>query len=472
MRAANTALNSLDMAGPLTTVPDAKDTIFLDKGRRKLVGSAADCPVSMRDPMQEREHEDCTLEVTWRGSSGPWVVETGLEDGSWAQRSLAAGAELVLGSSKRAALVVEDRAVSGLHCRLGTTERGVIVEDLGSKNGVFVGGARVTKATLGGQHSVFVIGRTTVVVRRAGNRETDEVAAEIPGLVGASAAMRQVAREIRRYARLSKPVLIQGESGTGKDVVAHALHRESGRAGMYVPLNVGGLVESLADAELFGHRRGAFTGAVTSRVGAFEQADKGTLFLDEIAELSHSLQVKLLRVVEDGFVRPLGGEAVRVNVRLISATWARLDVRVMDARFREDLFHRLSTMVIDLPPLRERRTDIPALAAALLARHERDLGPKRLSTRALARLVECPWPGNVRQLDNVLYRAAVASQGTVIEVEHVDPPRPDGRRRASVLSPSDALSLLERNRGNVAVSARCAGVPRSTFRAWIAKAKP
>jgi DNA-binding NtrC family response regulator len=267
--------------------------------------------------------------------------------------------------------------------------------------------------------------------------------------------------------------LIQGESGTGKDVVAHALHRVSGRSGSYVPLNVGAVVESLADAELFGHRRGAFTGAIASRAGAFELADKGTLFLDEIAELSPALQVKLLRVVEDGTVRPLGGDPIRVNVRLVSATWARLDVRVMDARFREDLFHRLTTVVLELPPLRERKSDIPALAAALLGRREREVGPKRVSTRALARLVECAWPGNVRQLDNVLYRAAVASDGPVIEAEHVDPPRVESRRvRASALSPRDALSLLERNRGNVAVSARCAGVPRSTFRAWIAKAKP
>lgn len=425
----------------------------------------------MQDPTPETSHDDSTLEVTWRGSPGPWVVEIGLEDG-WAQSSLEPGRALVLGSSQRADVVVADRAVSARHCSLSITERGVLVEDLDSKNGVFVGGARVTRALLGGQQSVFVIGRTSVVLRRASSGESNEMGAEIPGLIGASAAMRHVARDIQRYARLAAPVLIQGESGTGKDVVAQALHRMSGRSGSYVPLNVGAVVESLADAELFGHRRGAFTGAIASRAGAFELADKGTLFLDEIAELSPALQVKLLRVVEDGTVRPLGGDPMRVNVRLVSATWARLDVRVMDSRFREDLFHRLTTVVIELPPLRERKSDIPALTAALLTRREREVGPKRVSTRALARLVECAWPGNVRQLDNVLYRAAVASDGPVIEAEHVDPPRPEGRRvRASALSPRDALSLLERNRGNVAVSARCAGVPRSTFRAWIAKAK-
>lgn len=427
----------------------------------------------MQDRRQHRSSEDSTQEVTWRGSSGPWVVEIGLEDGSWAQSALEPGKELVLGSGRDTGLALADRAVSARHCSVFITERGVVVEDLGSKNGVFVGGARVTRALLGNQHSVFVIGRTTVVVRRAATGESAEASVEVPGLIGSSSPMRQVGRDILRYARLSAPVLIQGESGTGKDVVAQALHRASGRTGSYIPLNVGAVVESLADAELFGHRRGAFTGAITSRSGAFELADKGTLFLDEIAELSPTLQVKLLRVVEDGLVRPLGGDPLRVDVRMISATWARLDVRVMDARFREDLFHRLSTVVIELPPLRDRKTDIPALAAALLQRRESEVGPKRVSTRALARLVECPWPGNVRQLDNVLYRAAVASDGPVIEAEHVDPPRAEGRRiRPSALSPRDALSLLERNRGNVAVSARCAGVPRSTFRAWIAKAKP
>lgn len=423
--------------------------------------------------MRDRANDDSTLEVTWRGSSGPWVVEVGLEDGTWAQSALEEGSDLVLGSSERAGLSIADRAVSARHCSLAMTERGVVVEDLGSKNGVFVGGARVSRALLGGHHSVFLIGRTSVVVRRAASREWDESGAEIPGLVGASAAMRQVARDIHRYARLGAPVLIQGESGTGKDVVAQALHRTSGRDGAYVPLNVGTLVESLADSELFGHRRGAFTGAIAARAGAFEQADGGTLFLDEVAELAPALQVKLLRVVEDGLIRPLGGQALRVDVRLVSATWARLDLRVLEARFRQDLFHRLSTVVIELPPLRERKTDIPALAAALLQRREREVGPKRLSTRALARLMESAWPGNVRELDNVLYRAAVASERPVIEAEHVDPPRAEGRRtRPSALSPRDALSLLERNRGNVAVSARSAGVPRSTFRAWIAKAKP
>jgi DNA-binding NtrC family response regulator len=426
----------------------------------------------MHEFVESAASDDNTLEVTWSGSAGPWVVEIGLEDG-WAHSSLPPGGRLVLGSSEGAEVTLADRAVSARHCVLTASDRGVVVEDLSSKNGVFVGGARVSRALLGGGQSVFVIGRTSVVVRRAATSEDASGAREVPGLVGSSAAMRQVARDIHRFARLSAPILIQGESGTGKDVVAQALHRGSGRSGSYLPLNVGAVTESLADAELFGHRRGAFTGAIATRAGAFELAHKGTLFLDEIAELSPALQVKLLRVVEDGSVRPLGGDPMRVNVRLVSASWARLDSRVADGRFREDLYHRLSTVVIELPPLRERKSDIPALAAALLSRMEAEVGPKRLSTRALARLVECPWPGNVRQLGSVLYRAAVASEGPTIDAEHVEPPRrgTSPRPKRTALSPREAMAVLERSAGKVSVAARAAGVPRSTFRAWLAKAK-
>jgi DNA-binding NtrC family response regulator len=240
-----------------------------------------------------------------------------------------------------------------------------------------------------------------------------------------------------------------------------------------VPLNVGALSESLADGELFGHRRGAFTGAVAARAGAFEEAQKGTLFLDEIAELTPALQVKLLRVVEDGVVRPLGAsQPLSVDVRLVSASWARLTDRVADGRFRADLYHRLAMVQIRLPPLRQRKSDIPALADALLKRFERDVGPKRLSSAALAALVQYAWPGNVRELGSALYRAAVASDGARIELGHLDLPTLDrSSEPARTLSASEVMALFERHRSNATAAARAARVPRSTFRSWLDKAR-
>jgi DNA-binding NtrC family response regulator len=264
--------------------------------------------------------------------------------------------------------------------------------------------------------------------------------------------------------------LLQGESGTGKDVVARGLHQLSRRSGGYVPLNVGALPESLADAELFGHRRGAFTGALHSRPGAFEQADAGTLFLDEIADLPLGIQIKLLRVVEDGSVRPLGSTSpLQVDVRIVSASWAALEERVDGGSFRADLYHRLSTVVIELPPLRQRKSDIPELARALLRRIRDEVGERQLTSAALSRLVSHDWPGNVRELGSVLYRAAMATTEPEIQAEHVQINAARTLQRLAPLGPDDAIRLLREHQGNVSAAARAAGVPRSTFRAWLVR---
>jgi DNA-binding NtrC family response regulator len=283
--------------------------------------------------------------------------------------------------------------------------------------------------------------------------------------------MQKVRREILRHARTRAAVLLQGESGSGKDVVAQALHAQSGRPGAYVPLNAGAFPDSLADTELFGHRRGAYTGAVTGRAGAFELAHRGTLFLDEVGELSPAVQVKLLRVVEDGAVRPIGAsDALRVDVRLVAASWAKLDERVQSGLFRADLFHRLSTVTIELPALRRRKCDIFALARVLLLRLRDDVGEKRLTGAALARLLEYSWPGNVRELSAVLYRSAVAATGVEIDACHVMLPE-DARVQVAMRGSRDrAHVLLSEHAGNVSAAARAAGVPRSTFRAWLARA--
>ncbi|HEY2406377.1 MAG TPA: sigma 54-interacting transcriptional regulator [Polyangiaceae bacterium] len=424
-----------------------------------------------RSDFEEREGRAETVECVRPLARGPWRLDIGAPCEA-ASSVLRVGDVLTLGSGRGAALVVHDPAVSGLHCRLTTLAAGVAVEDLNSKNGVFVGGARVRSAVLSEDGASFVIGRSIVSLRPFGCDDELEPCDPLPGVVGSSDPMLRVARLVRRHARQRVPILLQGESGTGKDVVARAIHELGRRGAPFVPLNVAALPDSLADAELFGHRRGAFTGAVASRNGAFEQAHGGTLFLDEIADLHSGIQVKLLRVVEDGSVRPLGAtQPVQVDVRLVSASWAVLEERVAQGRFRADLYHRLSTVVVELPPLRQRRSDIAPLAQCLLRRMRAELGEKVLSSAALSRLSAYAWPGNVRELAAVLYRAAAATRELEIAARHVD----DANRGAQgrVLEPGEeAHALLARHQGNVSRAARAAGVPRSTFRSWLARGEP
>lgn len=427
------------------------------------------------DSVVAAEDRTQTLEIDASAPTAGWILEVGSVHGVQ-NFPLAPKERTTLGSGRAAPLRIADAAVSSAHCRIEATEHGVFVEDLCSRNGLWVGGARVERAMLRGSGTSFVVGRTTVLVRHELADDAAIVAEgveAVPGIIGSSPPMRRLLRDIRRYAALRGPVLLQGESGTGKDVVARALHLLGKRQGNYVPINVGAIAESLADAELFGHQRGAFTGAVASRAGAFEQAHRGTLLLDEIAELSPSLQVKLLRVVEDGQVRPVGAvDSMRVDVRIISATWAKLAERVRAGAFRADLYHRLTTFVLELPPLRDRKSDIPALARALLIRMRDEVGNKRLSSSALARLVVHPWPGNVRELASVLYRASVLSDAEEIGARHVElalPPR--DRDKPGQLSPEQAISLLRQFGGNISAAARSARVARSTFRGWVDKGR-
>jgi DNA-binding NtrC family response regulator len=287
--------------------------------------------------------------------------------------------------------------------------------------------------------------------------------------MGAAPPSGRTSAARRRIASLDAPVLVLGESGTGKDVVARAIHALSQRRGRYVPINAGALGEALADSELFGHCRGAFTGAVQARSGAFEQADRGTLFLDEVADLALSIQVKLRRAVENGEVRPLGGTApIQVKTRLVAATWAPLDARVEAGTFRADLYHRISTFVIRVPPLRQRRSDIPALASAVLSARRDELGERRLSAAALQRLAAYAFPGNVRELFSIVYRAAALCSQREISGADIEaalpsaPPREVERRRVV-----DARQLLDVHGGNVSAAARSARVARSTFRSWL-----
>jgi len=403
--------------------------------------------------------------VTPSSSSGPWIVEIGA--GAEQAGRLEAGKTLTIGTRPPSEIVVRDPTVSGRHVKVMALRSGVLVEDLDSKNGVFVGGARVRRAMLDSGRGSFMIGRTLITLR-----DVSEVQPQrhkpIPGLIGSSPCMQRLHDEIRRVAQLDAPVLLLGESGTGKDVIARAIHALSARSGGYVALNAGALGETLADSELFGHRRGAFTGAVQNRPGAFELANRGTLFLDEIAELAPSIQVKLLRTVEDGEVRPLGSTSgVKVKTRIVTATWAPLEQRIERGEFRADLFHRISTFVIEVPPLRQRKSDLAALATSLLLRKQDELGERTLTPEALVRLGAYNFPGNVRELFSIVYRAAASAQRREIRPEDIESALPRTYPTRAEDAALDARRVLEAHRGNVSAAARSARVPRSTFRSWL-----
>ena len=379
------------------------------------------------------------------------------------------GERLVIGTVRDADIRVADPCVSARHCVLDATSEGLRIVDLGSRNGLYVGSARVRSARFESRCLAFVIGQTTIVIRRSNGRDTESIAEPIPGMIGSSEPMIRVAQAIRTHAPMRAPILVVGETGVGKDVAARAIHSLSGRTGDYHPINVSTIPESLADSELFGHLRGAFTGALANRSGAFTMAHKGTILLDEIGELPLPIQAKLLRVVEDGVVRPVGGTRIQtVDVRIISATWVPLIERVLQGRFRFDLLQRLSTVVIEIPPLRKRKSDIPALVAHWAQQQESELGPRIFTSAAIARLVAHDWSGNVRELAAVLYRACVGAEGIEVDWHNIDEGLRDGIS-SSTCTQGNPQDLLGRCEGNVSLAARAAGLPRSTFRSRLAR---
>jgi two-component system response regulator AtoC len=262
----------------------------------------------------------------------------------------------------------------------------------------------------------------------AGQSPPDDDADAEPELVGQSAIMREVFKTIGLAAATSAPVLIVGESGTGKELVAAALHRHSDRAsGPFIRVNCGALPEGLVESELFGHERGAFTGADRQKPGRFERASGGTIFLDEVAELPLSAQAKILRVLQQREFERVGGtETLQSDARVVSATHRDLSKEVAAGRFRDDLFYRLNVARIVIPPLRDRPEDIPLLAEYILRRVERrhGWGELSLSPEALLAIQEQPWPGNIRQLENALARAVIAARGRTILPEHLDAEEP------------------------------------------------
>ena len=298
------------------------------------------------------------------------------------------------------------------------------------------------------------------------------------GIIAKDSKMMTVFRQIRDVAGYDYPVHISGETGTGKELVANAIHSESHRSGApFVPINCGALPESLIESELFGHVKGAFSGALRDKKGRFELADKGTIFLDEIAELSKQMQVKLLRFLQDGMFEKVGGEkTVCVNVRVISATNKDLKKEVQQKTFRKDLFYRLNVIPIHLPPLRERRNDIPLLVDHFLkeAGEMHNNKPPKISKDAISVMMGYHWPGNVRELQNALQFAIVHCSGGTISPGDL----PMELKNQSILGLSrgasrklnleDVKTALIKTGGNKAKAARVLGVGRATLYRFLA----
>jgi transcriptional regulator with GAF, ATPase, and Fis domain len=384
-----------------------------------------------------------------------------------------------VGTRRLADLVLTDTRVSGLHLELLAGDE-LRVRDLGSKNGTFLGGYRIVEAVVTASDAI-TLGDTQLRLR-----PIDELV-EVPlfdgddffGIVGQSAAIRALTARLQRLATNDTTVLIMGETGTGKERVAEALHSAGRRAnGPLVIVDCGSMPANLIESELFGHERGAFTDAVAQVKGAFERAHGGTLFLDEIGELPLELQPKLLRALESRAVRRVGGaRPVHVDVRVIAATNRDLPMEVNRGRFREDLYYRLAVVSLQVPPLRERKEDIPLLAVRLL----RELGADPaacLTVESLAALQSYHWPGNVRELRNTLQRsaalmeplmprapAAAGGAGRELDdaIELSQPLRVGKQRVIDAFERAYVSAMLKACGGNVSECARRAGMDRMSI---------
>jgi DNA-binding NtrC family response regulator len=400
-------------------------------------------------------------------------VVSGPDTGSGQQFSQAI---VRVGTHKSCDLVLTDRRVSRFQCEVSLEEGGYRVRDLGSTNGTYVAGLRLgdafvvpgTKIRIG-QSELYLVPLGSSVTLDLGDAD------RFHGLVGDSVPMRRLYAAIQKLAPTDSTVLVTGETGTGKELVAEALHEGSPRrTGPLVVVDCGAVPTHLFEDELFGHERGAFTGASSSTAGAFERAHGGTLFLDEIGELPLELQPKLLRVVESRRVRRIGGShEIACDVRLIAATNRDLPVEVNRRSFRSDLYYRLAVAHLEVPPLRARREDIPALVE-----HFQSLLPESarrpLGAELLSRFARHDWPGNVRELRNAVESAALApSAAALVErpaeperlSEFVDPDLPfkEARRRLEDAFERRFLTaLLERHDWNVSAVSRAAGLDRMT----------
>jgi transcriptional regulator with PAS, ATPase and Fis domain len=358
--------------------------------------------------------QDVTSRVAPAHTMRIWSVVLAVIDGPSRGARAAVGSEIArIGTADGNDLVLADRTVSRFHCELGVRGNTIIIRDCGSTNGTVIDGVRIREAEIppgtlvriGGSAFRVELGDEPAFVEVSGRNHFGE-------LVGASVEMRRVYAILERLALTDATLLVQGETGTGKDVLARSLHAASPRAAQpFVAVDCGAIPEHLVESELFGHVRGAFTGATSDRKGVFEEADGGTLFLDEIGEMPITMQPKLLRAIESRSIRRVGGGAARtVNVRIIAATNRSLSASINEGSFREDLYYRLAVVELRLPPLRSRRDDIPVLATHFFRKFAGD--HVKLPSEFLASLVGRGWPGNVRELKNYIERSV--SLGTYL----------------------------------------------------------
>ena len=386
--------------------------------------------------------------------------------------------------------------MSSVHAEIQVSPRGFRLKDLGSTNGTTVNGVRVMDAFLD-DGATFVVGDVALTLKVNKDTVTQPLSesTELNGAVGTSAAMRAVFSRIERVAKTDATVLIHGETGTGKEVTAWSIYEGSKRKDEpFVVVDCGAIAKTLIESELFGHERGAFTGAEKRRIGAFERAHGGTLFLDELGELELELQPKLLRALERREIQRLGGDKViAVDTRIIAAT--NRDLRTMVARgeFREDLYYRLAVVSLELPPLRDRRDDIPLLVDHFLA--GLNLDRSALPEGAMARFVEHDWPGNARELKNAIERAVVLGETKLMpgptgglggagratstsaptssppgEGDEgrfvIDPAIPYKNQKADVVADFEeryVRRLMKEHDGNVSAAARVAGIDRMSL---------
>ncbi len=383
-----------------------------------------------------------------------------------------------LGTAETNDLRLTDRTVSRFHCELTAEDDRVRIRDLGSSNGTFVDGVRVIEAVLGARN-VISVGGTRVSFDASDDQSVIEAASatHFGGLVGRSASMRVVIAQLDKAARSQSTVLLEGETGTGKGATAEALHAASPRAAKpFVVVDCSAIPATLLEAELFGHERGAFTGATSARAGSFEQAHGGTLFIDELGELPLALQPKLLRALEGRTIRRIGSNTDRpVDVRIVAATNRELRAEVNAGRFRADLFFRVAVLRITLPPLRARPDDLGPLVNHLLDALCAQSGTPTESTFALRTpefvegLAGAPWPGNVRELRNHLERCMVLDAPLAVGAEASEHEAPtvvfaDARQRAlDAFERRYLTELLERFDGHVAEAASAAKVHRVHF---------
>jgi DNA-binding NtrC family response regulator len=366
-------------------------------------------------------------------------------------------------------LSLADTRASSRHARVSRVGGAWVLEDLGSKNGTWVARDRTERHVLVDGDTI-VVGHTALVFRDRGGEDGDLEApsVEAPGFETLSTDLARRFHEIARAARTRVPIEISGETGTGKELAARAVHALSGRAGKLVAVNCGALPASLLEAQLFGHEKGAFTGADVARGGLIRASDGGTLFLDEIAELAMSSQTALLRVLQEQEVIPVGGDrAVKVDLRVVTATHKRLDDEVDAGRFRADLRARLLGVELLLPALRDRREDLAAIAIALLGKHTRSVA---FSADSIAALYAHGWPLNIRELERAL-AAALAVARERIELPHL--PASVREWRVTALRDDDAQlkarleAALATHGGNLAAVARELGKDRTQIRRWM-----